>query len=369
MTRLFFLLLVFFVALPAWSHQFLPTETTLTLLSKEEYVLSTELDVIELMQQHYEINGTSDSIIAEVRALSRDQVEQALKQTKIRVLDKMAINIDGSSQKLEKFVLPPSGYVMRLLKNPPQNTEYRISGVSRGKLPKNSQNVRLRFPPEWGTIKLNIVRSASLLVPPGGESLPIRLGASKKKQENAWQHVFSYLYQGILHIIPKGLDHILFVLALFFLSRNMKILLWQVTVFTVAHTITLFLASYQIVNVPAKIVEPLIALSIALVALENLFHNNLKPWRIGIVFVFGLLHGLGFASVLLDLGLSAQWAFLSLVSFNIGVEIGQLIVVAAAFLMVGWFNQKSWYRNRIVLPSSGAIALVGLFWTFERIFS
>ena len=117
--------------------------------------------------------------------------------------------------------------------------------------------------------------------------------------------VRQYLWLGYTHILPKGLDHILFVLGLFLLSAQLKPLLLQVTSFTIAHSITLGLSMYGIVSLPSRIVEPLIALSIAYVAIENLVTRELKPWRIALVFMFGLLHGLGFAGVLRELGLVA----------------------------------------------------------------
>jgi hypothetical protein len=176
-----------------------------------------------------------------------------------------------------------------------------------------------------------------------------------------------YVVIGFAHIIPKGLDHILFVLGLFFLSLNLRPLLWQVSAFTVAHTITLALGILGIVTLPASVVEPLIAASIVYVGVENVLSKGLTPWRPIIVFLFGLLHGLGFASVLGDIGLSPGTFVTSLIGFNVGVELGQLAVIAVAFLTVGlWFGRKSWYRSRIANPASIAIALVGAWWVVER---
>ena len=145
---------------------------------------------------------------------------------------------------------------------------------------------------------------------------------------------FSYVPTGFDHIVPLGVDHILFVLGLFFLSTHLRPLLWQVSAFTLAHTITLALAALGYVAVPASIVEPLIALSIAYVAVENIFLRTLSPWRPFIIFGFGLLHGLGFASVLAQFGLPEQNFVPALIGFNIGVEIGQLCVIAVAYLCV-----------------------------------
>jgi hypothetical protein len=181
-----------------------------------------------------------------------------------------------------------------------------------------------------------------------------------------------YLIAGFEHIIPLGIDHILFVLGLFFFALAWRPLLWQVSAFTLAHTITLALATLGLVTVSPAIVEPLIAASIAYVAIENIFHKGDRTigWtRIGVVFGFGLLHGLGFASVLGDFGLDQGQFLLSLVAFNVGVEMGQLAVIAVAFFAVSiWAGRKPWYRSLVVVPASAAIAVVGLWWAFERTF-
>lgn len=182
-----------------------------------------------------------------------------------------------------------------------------------------------------------------------------------------WQVMLQYLKLGYEHILPKGLDHILFVMGIFLLSWRLKPILAQVTTFTVAHTITLGLTIFGVISLPSKIVEPLIALSIAYVAVENLFTSELKPWRLALVFAFGLLHGMGFAGVLRELGLPRSERLTGLVSFNLGVEGGQLTVIALMFLALGWVRNRAWYRQRAVVPISTAIAAVGLYWTVTRI--
>ena len=176
-----------------------------------------------------------------------------------------------------------------------------------------------------------------------------------------------YLWLGYTHIVPKGLDHILFVLGIFLLSPRWKTMLLQVTAFTLAHSITLGLSIYGVVSLPSRIVEPLIALSIAYVAIENLVTRELKPWRLALVFMFGLLHGLGFAGVLRELGLPREEFLTALVTFNLGVEGGQLTVIGAALLIVAPFIKKGWYRQRVVIPASIAIAAIGLYWTLVRV--
>jgi len=184
----------------------------------------------------------------------------------------------------------------------------------------------------------------------------------------SWIVAFAdYVGIGFVHIVPKGLDHILFVLGLFFFSLKMRPLLWQVSAFTLAHTVTLALATLGLVTLPASLVEPLIAASIVYVAVENIFVRSYNAWRTMVVFGFGLLHGLGFASVLGDIGLDPTRLITGLIGFNLGVEFGQLAVIAAAFVLIGsWAGKKSWYRGRVATPFSVAIAVVGAWWFIER---
>tara|TARA_X000000368_G_scaffold224151_1_gene176938 strand:+ start:1194 stop:2342 length:1149 start_codon:yes stop_codon:yes gene_type:complete len=179
---------------------------------------------------------------------------------------------------------------------------------------------------------------------------------------------FQYIPVGFTHIIPKGLDHILFVVGIFFLSTKLSALFWQITFFTLAHSVTLAMASLGIVKISPSIVEPLIAASIVYVAVENFYSKTLNLRRSIIVFCFGLLHGLGFASVLAEFGLPIQQFVPALVGFNIGVELGQIIIVLILFGVIGyWFNTKNWYRKLITLPISSVVGLIGLYWFFERV--
>jgi len=158
------------------------------------------------------------------------------------------------------------------------------------------------------------------------------------------------------------------VLGIFLLSARLKPVLLQVTAFTLAHSITLGLTIYGLVSVSPRIVEPMIALSIAYVAIENMTTSHLKPWRVAIVFAFGLLHGMGFAGVLKELGLPRSELLTALVTFNVGVELGQLAVIGGAFVLVAWWARaKPWYRPRFVVPASFVIAVTGLFWTVQRL--
>ncbi|MBI2730178.1 MAG: HupE/UreJ family protein [Sphingobacteriales bacterium] len=178
-----------------------------------------------------------------------------------------------------------------------------------------------------------------------------------------------YLKLGYKHILPLGFDHILFVLSLYLLSPKLKAVLWQATAFTVAHSITLGLAIYQVITPSPKIVEPVIALSIMYVGLENIFSPRIKTSRIAVVFLFGLIHGMGFANALGKLGLPQKAYLSSLVMFNVGVELGQITVILSAFILFGKpFSDKPYYRKAIVIPLSIIIVCIAAYWTVQRLF-
>ncbi len=178
---------------------------------------------------------------------------------------------------------------------------------------------------------------------------------------------WSFLKQGFWHVLPEGLDHILFVLGLFFLQRALKPILLQVTTFTLAHSVTLALATLGKISAPGKIVEPLIAASITLVALENILKPQYSHRSLVVVFVFGLVHDLGFASALGDLSIPKGSEILALAGFNVGVEGGQLAVIALALAATAWVRNPDTYRRWVVIPASTAIGVCGLFWVVQRI--
>lgn len=183
-----------------------------------------------------------------------------------------------------------------------------------------------------------------------------------------------YVGIGVGHILPAGRDHILFVLALFLTSIRSRALVLQISAFTVAHTVTLALAASGVITPSPAIVEPLIALTIGLVAFENLFFRDMPKWRPAVVFGFGLVHGLGFAGFFGELGLPAGQFWSALIGFNLGVELGQLTVLAMATVL-GLMMRRilddqagtRQYRQFVVLPGSAIIGLIGFWWTFERL--
>lgn len=208
---------------------------------------------------------------------------------------------------------------------------------------------------EWG---------GSTFIRPGylSEPMPTAIGADGSRR------MFTgYVRLGFIHILPEGLDHVLFVLALFLLAPRWRPLLWQVGAFTVAHTVTLGLAAAGWIRVDEAIVEPLIALSIAWVGIENLRARSVGWWRVAVVFAFGLLHGLGFAGVLGELGLPRDGFLTALLGFAVGIELGHLAVLALAFAALGWTLRRDWYRARVLRPGSILIALIGAVWLMARL--
>jgi hypothetical protein len=213
-------------------------------------------------------------------------------------------------------------------------------------------------------------------LPMGGQSRGFALG--EIYQLSLLDVAQRYIHSGIIHIVPHGLDHILFVIGLLAFSRSGHHLLLQISLFTVAHTLTLAAASLGLITLSPALVEPLIALSIAYIGVENLMRSSpqITPqftpqftlMRGSVVFAFGLLHGLGFASVLADFGLPDTAFLASLISFNIGVEIGQLIIVIPLFVLLRYIlAEQKYYKIIFQIPVSVLIALTGIYWALERV--
>ena len=141
---------------------------------------------------------------------------------------------------------------------------------------------------------------------------------------------------------------------------------FQVTTFTLAHTITLWMASAGWVKLSPSVIEPIIAGSIVFVAVENIVRRDYSHWRLLVVFIFGLIHGLGFAVVMSTRLDSTSSLVVGLLGINIGVELGQLAVIALAFAATFWISSQEKYRKFVVVPGSILIALAGVWWVVER---
>ncbi len=241
-----------------------------------------------------------------------------------------------------------------------------------GALPTDARRVSIRLPYVLGdtvqVYELPNGRSYDEPVAAGEPSTETALELAPPQTAATLVDVGRYIVVGFKHILPEGLDHILFVLGLILLSTRVGALLWQVSAFTLAHSITVGLSIYGVIRLPPTITEPLIAASIVCIAIENLFESKLQPWRPVVVFCFGLIHGLGFASAFARVGLPRNQFLIALFGLNVGVECGQLAVLAAVYPTLRLLQRSPKYRLAVVCPCSLAIAATALFWTVQRIF-
>ncbi len=296
-----------------------------------------------------------------LRALPSTEMKSAFLSAWPNLREKLYIRVGGSSlvPELRKISIPGVGNV-----DLPRTSVLHLVV----ELPKGDTPLTIGWSKDLGPliVRQRVVEDGYAgFLTPGQVTDPIpRVGSTEQEAFDAFK---DYTLIGFDHIVPQGLDHIFFVLGLFFLSLKLRPLLWQVSAFTLAHTVTLALGTLHFVTIPASIVEPLIAASIVYVGVENLLMRDLPRWRPLVVFCFGLLHGLGFASVLQDFGLGADHFTLKLIGFNLGVELGQLAVITAAFLAFALtFGHYKWYHRRIAAPVSAAIAVIAAFWVLER---
>ena len=352
----------------ATAHEIRPAVATLTLEPEGRYeiaiVVNIEAVIAAVSPQHRDTDESPNAReYNRLRALAPDALRTVIEADVARYLDGIELQFDGIRVRpaLSRVEIPPVGDVALS-----RQTVVRLGGAA----PAGAKMLAFSYAGRFGSCVLRVregERLDAVWLKNGERSVPYVIGKGFDQRSMA-DVLLDYTVLGFTHIVPKGLDHILFVLGLFLLSTRWKPLLIQVTAFTVAHTLTLALSVYGVVSLSPAIVEPLIAASIAYVAVENILTPQLKPWRALVVFGFGLLHGLGFAGVLEEVGLPHGQFVPALVSFNVGVELGQLAVIAIAYLVVGiWGRNKSWYRPRVVIPASAAVAAVGLFWTVQRV--
>ena len=353
---------------PAAAHEMRPMIATLKPLGSSHHITlqgNFEAIIAGIGAEHDDTRDSPNAKVYEqLRALSPDQLEARLEEMGPSLTAGITLTADTgrtAAIALEAITVPPVG--------DPELA--RISTLMfTATLPAGAQRVSWQWKAAFGDSIIRVEDTAGAIVyssyiKTGGSSDPFAITGGQKL--SLLQVAGNYIVIGFDHILPKGLDHILFVLGLFLLSTHWRPLLAQVTAFTLAHTVTLALGLLEVVSLPASIVEPLIAASIVYVAVENTLVTQLHRWRPVIVFGFGLLHGLGFAGVLSDIGLPTDAFITGLISFNVGVELGQLAVIGLAYIGVGlWCGKASWYRRVVVVPGSLVIAAIGGWWVIER---
>jgi len=362
--------LICLFALPVAAHEIRPAVVDVHLQADGTYQVSVQVNMEALLAGVSPAHSdTSESPNAarynDLRALPASELEARIRAFWPQYRDGVRLEFGGvrSEPELAALDISDPGDLARA-----RLTTLRLSGS----IPSGAKTLRWTYAPQYGGSVLRLHRAGegeiiAAWVREGESSAACPLAGTVARATRS--EVFGqYLVLGFTHILPKGLDHMLFVLGLFLLSTRLAPLLWQVTAFTLAHSITLALSVYGVIALSPAIVEPLIAASIVAVAVENLLTSRLHAWRVVVVFAFGLLHGLGFAGVLTEIGLPREDFVTGLVAFNVGVEGGQLAVIALAFLGVGYgFRNKPWYRTRVVMPLSALIALTGSYWMVERL--
>ena len=369
------LLLVFVMVLTCAgavaAHEIRPTIADFEQVGDDQFQVSISLNVEATIAQigsdHSDTDDSPNAAEYEtLRGLEAAGLESRLKAFLPTFLDQAIVRIDDQTTALEllRTDIPDVGD----LDQPRHSTI-----VLAGRIPPGAVHFVWAWPKGYGqsVIRTNYrVREDdgpagfAAFFQDGETSEPIPF---KGIEQSGWEIFVTYLEVGFTHIVPLGLDHILFVIGLFLLSTRLSPLLWQVTSFTLAHSVTLALGVFGLVQISPAIVEPLIAASIVYVCVENILTDKLQKWRPLVVFGFGLLHGLGFAGVLQEIGLVRDHYVIGLLAFNVGVEIGQLAVIALCFTAVGvWFRHKIWYRERITTPVSMVIAVIGAWWFIER---
>ena len=351
-------MLVLVVAAPSGAHEIGKTQATVVVPGDGSYHVDIVVDPDALLTKLEVFSGAEASSPS-----SKTERDRRIERLASVFLDRVSVSFDGIREAVRFEYLPVSA-ISDLAQMP---SIVRLAG----QVPAGASALTFANGLAMGTYALNVRRGESpqqTFWLDGGNSSPAVSLLALPPPSTPGDIAAQYFGLGYTHILPKGLDHILFVIGIFLLSTRWRSILLQVSTFTVAHSITLGLTMYGVVSLPARIVEPMIALSIAYVAIENLVTTELKPWRLALVFGFGLLHGMGFAGVLRDLGLPRSQYLTALVSFNGGVEAGQLSVILIAFAVVAyWRSDRAVYRRFVVQPASLAMALTGLYWMVQRV--
>ena len=368
MTRLLFIL--FFIPSIVFSHELKPSIANFQFIeqnNKLNFKLSIQLNLEAILANidpsHSDTDDSKNKDYYNfLRNLDPKKLEIIFNKTLNDFKDNIFItqNKKNINLKIDKIEISDVGDL-----NISRETIIYISGQNISK-----DNLKLGWANEYGPIILRVQNLENEIVYTEfvKNSPYSKLFSIEKKKLNLFSEIKKYLTIGFQHIFPKGIDHILFVVGLFLFSPNFRPLLIQISVFTLAHTITIFLGVLNIITISETIVEPIIALSIFYIAIENIFSKKISKWRPLVIFFFGLLHGLGFAGVIKEIGLSQTNFVVSLISFNLGVEIGQLFIIVICYFGVAhWIKNRKWYRKFFTNPMSLIISIIGFIWFVERI--
>ncbi len=303
----------------------------------------------------------------ELRALAPEVLRQRFKNFEVKFLNKLQLNINHQVQNLylENIKIDIIGYKKRprktlltytiQLREWPKtllwqyNKEYGDSALRYQVFEKNEYNWS-----QWHWLRNGATSGV--------------IDINHPEPMTTMQRMLQFVSIGFEHVIPLGWDHILFIIGMALSSLMWRRLLLLVSAFTLAHTLTLGLAMLDVVEISGRIIEPLIAFSIAYVAIENLLPNPSIKRKSIIVFLFGLVHGLGFASMLKSFKMSSDNFLSTLISFNIGVELAQIVIVSGVVLLLFFIKSLNLnYKKIAIVPTSIVISLIGIWWGIERI--
>lgn len=360
-----------------FGHPILQNNITVQIKDNHEYEISTDVNLAFLLSQDLISDFNKfDQEFKRLIALSNDDFKKEAFARKNEILAKYVFGFNDKKSVESNLEIDVSHRVQQLLISNSKlddlthSNELNVTIKLTGKI--NPVDATFLYWENVDMVKIDMLKmvkgNANDLGVVWVKPFEVKKISLSNLPVKAIDIILEYIKQGFLHILPLGLDHILFMLCLFLLFKNWKTLLLQISVFTIAHSITLILVTLQLISLKSSVVEPLIALSICVVGLENLYSEKINKYRILLIFLFGLLHGMGFADALSKLGLPENKLLISLISFNVGVELGQIAVVTIAYFTIGfWFYKKEWYRQRITIPFSIVISLYAFYLFVTRL--
>ncbi len=372
--RFFACLLLFVGSLPlACAHQVASVELEF-LTVERTWRLDGEMDIAYMLPETRNVPGglplsreaVMKSTPEEFARIRRETEATLRKLIRITFANKdVAWRVEFPDFKKQPFALPPEAGDIALI-----TTRIIIDAIA------GAGELRAHWSGEQETELIILTEegeNASVVSTlPGGTLMLLKQTAAGTSAPVERPVTGGWVQRGYHHVLPEGRDHVLFMLGLFLLVPNWKAMMGQSLLFTLAHSITLALAVFEVVHIPGKLwgianpVEVFIAVSIAWIGIENLLTRKLGKQRLVLVFGFGLIHGLGFASSIGDKMSGVPRSQLSgpLLGFNVGVELAQVTVLAAAFLIL-WLLRK--WRIQVQAIGSGLVALAGICWAVQRL--
>lgn len=267
---------------------------------------------------------------------------------------------------LKVELLPGDNVSFQFVFPRPPGVSLRLSALKLPELPESHRQFVIISDENGSVITKKLLKAEdfTLEVPVGEAGSAGKIPTSAGNLATAWE----FVKLGIVHIW-QGYDHLLFLFALLLVCRTFRSIVAIISCFTVAHSLTLGLATLNLIDLPSRIVEAAIAASIVFVGGENLFRRDHEPrGRWVLTFAFGLIHGFGFASVLRDLGVAPEFGdiALPLFTFNLGVEIGQIAIASVVLPVIWQLRKRQEFVKNGVPVLSGLVACAGLYWLIER---